>query len=82
MVLPDVSDPRWRELVTGRRRHALQNLATQMLITRLRLRTRKGDEASIAEAVQTAWDFFERNPETTSGDVAEIFGARPEPKAQ
>ena len=60
MYLPDVSDPRWREVVTGRKRYALQNLATQMLVTRLRLRTRKGDEAVIAEAIETAWAFFDR----------------------
>lgn len=77
MHLPDVSDPRWRELVTGRQRHTLQNLATQMLLTRLRLKTRKGDEATIAEAIQVAWDFFERNPATTSGDIAQIFGSSP-----
>lgn len=75
MYLPDVSDPRWRELVTGRKRHALQNLATQMLITRLRLRTRKGDEAAIAEAIEALWSFFERNPATTGSDVVEIFGS-------
>ena len=75
MYLPDVSDPRWRELVTGRKRHALQNLATQMLITRLRLRTKNGNDAAIAEAIEALWSFFERNPATTSCDVAEIFGS-------
>lgn len=75
MYLPDVTDPRWRDLVTGRKQYALQSLATQMLVTRLRLRTRKGDEAVIAEAIETAWAFFERNAATTGSDVAEIFGS-------
>lgn len=75
MNLPELNDPRWRELVTGRRRYSLQNLATQMLVTRLRIRTRSGDEGAIGTAIETASAFFERNPATTMVDVIEIFGA-------
>lgn len=75
MYLPDVTDPRWRDLVTGHKQYALQNLATQMLVTRLRMRTRKGNEAAIAEAIETAWAFFARNAATTGTDVAVIFGS-------
>lgn len=75
MNLPDVTDPRWRVLVTGKQHYPLQNLATQMLITRLRLRTRSGQEPVVAEAIETAWAFFARNAATTGTDLAVIFGS-------
>lgn len=77
MSLPDLDDLRWRELVAGRKRYQLQNLATQMLVTRLRIRTRAGDENVIAVAIETALQFFERNAATTAADASQIFGEEP-----
>lgn len=73
-MIPDRTDPRWREFVTGKRKYELQNLAARMLLTRLRLRTMHGDAASLEEAVNAACDYFERNEATTSADVIAIFG--------
>lgn len=73
-MTPPHTHPTWRELVAGRQRFQLENLAARMLITRLRLRTVRGDEPSIQEAIAAAYDFFERNEATTQEDVRAIFG--------
>lgn len=73
-MTPPLSHPRWRELVAGQRRFPLQNLAARMLITRLRLRTIRQEEAAIVEAIDIAWEFFERNEATTQEDLKAVFG--------
>lgn len=75
-MLPDKADPRWRDFVAGRRKYDLESLAARMLVTRLRLRTMRGDEAVVQQAIDAAWDFFERNEATTQADVMAIFGVR------
>jgi hypothetical protein len=72
--VPEVSDPRWRALVSGAQTRPLTNLAVRMLVTRLRLKTFRGDEASIHEAIGIARDFFVRNPASTHVDLQSIFG--------
>jgi hypothetical protein len=73
-VVPEMSDPRWRELVAGPRATPLASLAVRMLVTRLRLKTYRGDEPSIQEAIGIAHEFFVRNPASTQADVRSIFG--------
>lgn len=73
-MTPPRTHPTWRELVAGRQRFQLENLAARMLVTRLRLRTVRGDEPSIQEAIAAAYDFFERNEATTQEDMRAIFG--------
>ncbi|MDP1827652.1 MAG: hypothetical protein Q8L48_30550 [Archangium sp.] len=74
MLLPERDDPRWRDVVGGRRKYALQSLAARMLVTRLRLRTVRGDEEAVQQAIASAWDFFERNEATTQADIDALFG--------
>jgi hypothetical protein len=74
MQLPDKADPRWRDFVTGPRKYPLESLAARMLVTRLRLRTMRGDESVVRASIDAAWEFFERNEATTQADVAAIFG--------
>jgi hypothetical protein len=76
-LIPERQDPRWREVVSGKRRYELENLAARMLLTRLRLRTMHGDEQALNEAVGAAFDFFERNEATTQADVKALFGSTP-----
>lgn len=75
-MLPDKADPRWREFVVGRKKYDLESLAARMLVTRLRLRTMRGEEAVVQQAIDAAWDFFERNEATTQADVLAIFSER------
>lgn len=77
LSIPDRADPRWRDVVAGPRRLALESLPARMLMTRLRLRTTRGDEASVQAAITAAWEFFERNEATTQGDLLAIFGGEP-----
>lgn len=73
-MIPERTDLRWREFVTGTRKYGLESLAARMLLTRLRMRTLKGDEATIQEAIAAAHAFFERNP-AMSADALTLFGA-------
>jgi hypothetical protein len=77
VVVPDKSDPRWRELVAGTHKFQLESLAARMLVTRLRLRTLRGDSESIDAAITAAWEFFSRNELTTQADVRTLFGESP-----
>lgn len=74
MQVPDRADPRWRAFVQGTRPYGLESLAARMLVTRLRLRTMRGDDEVVREAIDAAWKFFERNEATTQADLAAIFG--------
>jgi hypothetical protein len=75
--IPNRDDPRWRDVVAGPRRYQLQSLPARMLVTRLRLRTMRGDEVSVQAAISAAWEFFERNEATTQGDLHALFGGTP-----
>ena len=74
MQIPPRDDPRWRALVEGRQTYVLKGLATRMLLTRVRLICTHRSEASIAEAVSTAYDYFSRNLEAANVDIEAIFG--------
>jgi hypothetical protein len=74
-VIPPKSDPRWRVLIRGTAAYKLKGLATRMLITRVRLMGSRGDERAISDAIDTAWEFFSRNLEVATDDIATIFGA-------
>ena len=78
MLLPEKEDPRWLDFVQGRRKYELESLAARMLVTRLRLRTMRGEEEVVRLAIDAAWEFFVRNEGTTQADVKAIFGAWPE----
>ena len=73
-MIPPKSDPRWTALVTGTRPYALKGLAARMMLTRVRLIGSREDEQSIAEAVDTAYDFFSKNLDAAREDIRTIFG--------
>jgi hypothetical protein len=72
-VIPPKSDPRWRLLVLGNREYQLKGLASRMMLTRVRLMGSRHDERSLAEAIDTAYDFFARNLEAVRDDIQTIF---------
>lgn len=73
-MIPPKTDPRWAALVTGTEAFPLKGLAARMMLTRVRLMgSREGGQA-VAEAVDTAYDFFSKNLESAADDIRTIFG--------
>ena len=73
-MIPPKTDPRWTDLVTGNRPYPLKGLASRMMLTRVRLIGSREDQRSVAEAVDTAYDFFSKNLEAAREDIRTIFG--------
>ncbi|HEY0882923.1 MAG TPA: hypothetical protein VGD87_15385 [Archangium sp.] len=73
-MIPPATDHRWRQLVSGWQQYRFESLAARMLITRLRIKTVRGDESSITAAIGVAHEFFEKNEATTLADLKLLFG--------
>ena len=74
MTPPSREDPRWRSVVMSTTDYPLQNLAAQLLISRVRLMTWDRKEASIEKAIEVAHSFFVKNSAQTQADLQVIFG--------
>lgn len=72
-MVPERDDPRWRELVTGKRSVAFTALATRIIFTRLKLMGSRRDETSIAQAVALAHDYFTKNQISAAEDLRRAF---------
>jgi hypothetical protein len=72
-VIPPKTDPRWKALIRGTTPYKLKGLATRMLLTRVRLMGSRDDEQALAEAIDTAYEFFSRNREAQA-DIDTVFG--------
>jgi hypothetical protein len=59
-LVPNQSDPRWKEVLSEQRNPTFSALATRLLVTRLR-QTVRSDPTSIAAAVQELHKYFTAN---------------------
>lgn len=73
-MIPPKSDPRWKSLVQSNTPYALKGLATKMMLTRARLMGARKDETSVKEAIEVAFEFFNKNLDAARDDVRTIFG--------
>ncbi|MFZ5440633.1 MAG: hypothetical protein ACOZQL_11540 [Myxococcota bacterium] len=72
-MVPDKMDPRWRDLVSGKKAVQFSGLATRILFTRVRLLGSKPDEASVRQAIALAHDYFEKNEKAAADDLRLAF---------
>lgn len=75
-MVPTPNDPKWRDFVMGQTKFELKDLGTKMLVTRLRLRTIKKDEASLRDAIREAHEYFTKNEKQLAHDLVAIFGGK------
>lgn len=74
-MVPPVSDPRWRSVVTGTIAFQPTMLATQILMGRLLMSVRTDQsQANVSRAVSDLRAFFEKYEMIAASDLAQIFG--------
>lgn len=74
-MIPQKSDPRWKDIVASEKEFPLSGLGTKMLIMRVRMMTKiDNSPAKVSEAIDIAHEFFIKNAETTKADIAILFG--------
>lgn len=73
MAVPTKSDPRWRDLVSGKKNVQFTGLATRIFFTRVRLMGSKPDDASVQQAIALAHEFFTKNETSAAEDLRLAF---------
>lgn len=73
-MLPHKTDPRWEKIVISDRDVSLNNLATKMLLTRVRMMVKNDrSENNIKTAIDIAYDFFLKNEAIVKADIEILF---------
>ena len=75
-MLPPKTDPRWKQAVLGSEPLQLKALATKMVMTRVRLMGARRDDKSLSDAIDTVYEYFAKNAETTGDDLAAVLSAK------
>jgi hypothetical protein len=73
-MVPPKSDPRWRTIVSGHESPNFAALPTKMLMMRIRLLTMDRTPQRIEEAVEIAYDFFQKNAAAVKSDIERLCG--------
>jgi hypothetical protein len=74
-VLPPTSDPRWRDVVTGKKKVPFDLLPLRMLMIGIRYSTRTDpSDKNVDECVMEVYNFFEANSMSAQKDIGNIFG--------
>lgn len=70
-MLPPISDPVWKKLLSGEKQIHSNNLAINMVIHNCRIRY-KHDPAKANEIVQHAYEVFAKHEKTIAAELAQL----------
>lgn len=73
-MIPEKSDPRWKEIILGNDSLNFQALPTKMLMMRVRILARDKTPQKVEEAIEIAHDFFSKNASIVLRDISLLFG--------
>ncbi|MBF0236769.1 MAG: hypothetical protein HQM12_03625 [SAR324 cluster bacterium] len=74
-MIPDKSNPKWKQLVTGALPHQFKVVPAGMLISRLLRESQKDrSTANIERCVKEAHEFFIKYESLLGNDIKAIFG--------
>lgn len=75
-MIPDISDPKWRELVLGNKQYTFQSLGVKIMMSRI-LRSTANDpsQGNVVRCIAEVYEFFSKNHINNSRDLQQIFGA-------
>ncbi len=74
-MLPDKSDQRWKELVTGKKKYTFKSLPTKILLGRVVLRAEMDTSPeNVTKCVNEVYDYFTKNIKIVENDLKQIFG--------
>jgi len=73
-AVPSRLDPRWRDVVTGKRTTNFSMLASKMLMLRI-VMSAKNDPSTtnISKCCSEVYEFFEKNKTLAASDIAALF---------
>lgn len=73
MQVPPLSHPCWEQLVTGKKKVALEFLATKMMLVRLQMCVQRGD-LTVSPAARDLRELFQQNADHTKvqGDLQRL----------
>ncbi len=73
--LPPKSDPRWRDIATGKLTKPWQSLALKIMITRIGSSVKADpSDANTQKGADEIYDFFAKNMKIAQADLQSIFG--------
>lgn len=74
-MLPSTSDPKWRDLLTGKIRHSFNVVSASLLVSRLNRQTKADrNEEYLDKYINEAHAFFEKYQKILEDDISAIFG--------
>ena len=75
MILPNISDARWKQLVEGEIQYNCELMAANMLLQRVILDVHQDhSEQNINKSIQETYQFFMRYQSILENDIINIFG--------
>jgi Na+-transporting NADH:ubiquinone oxidoreductase subunit NqrC len=73
-MIPEISDPKWRELVTGKNIYNFRSLGVKIMMNKVLLSVSKDTSSeNIDQCIKEVHTFFEKNMDNKT-DLQEIFG--------
>ena len=74
-MIPNKSDKRWQDLVTGRITHQFKSVPAGMCVFRnVRALSQQGGEENIQKSVEEVYAFFAKYESILTDDIKAIFG--------
>jgi len=75
MILPDISDVRWKQLVEGEIQYNCEVMAANMLLKRIISDVHQDNSAqNLKKSMQETYQFFVRYQSILENDIINIFG--------
>jgi hypothetical protein len=75
LLLPELSDVRWKQLVAGELQYNCELMAANMLLERVVSSVhRDKSEQNIQQSIRETYQFFERYQSILENDIVNIFG--------
>lgn len=73
-MIPDKTNTKWKDLVTGKFQHNFKAVPAGLLIARLARQCQNGSsEQDVVKYIQEAYDFFDKYQQVFSEDIHAIF---------
>lgn len=74
-MLPEKSDERWKDLVTGKKKYKFKSLPTKILLGRVVLRAEMDTSPeNVNKCINEVYEYFDKNRKVVETDIKQIFG--------
>ena len=74
-MIPEISHPKWRELVTGKNIYSFRSLGVKIMMNKVvRAVSKDNSPKNIEVCIEEVYTFFEKNMDSNQKDLQQIFG--------